>query len=166
MAYGNPGVIPLRGIDADAERDEAGQKAIQDQEPGSEFTVVIPEDLQACHDRLDEIREELGVLMDKLYNVAAGGIQVTSLLNYKGTPSQVKLAIRYEMDCLYAEESLIQAQVEELMYAGPPMDADNDAEEDAYDKGDATQPIKTYAGPARDSATQIISPDPDHGRNV
>ncbi len=158
MMYGgssfNPGVIVLRSTDADSKRDIAGRKAVQEQQPGDEFVIVIPEDLQDCLDRLDEVRTEMGELTSKMYAVANHG--ANAAVGYIGPPAAVRLAIKYDMDCLEQEEALLMARVYELSYVAPPEDENEDAAEDEQDKGDPTQPGNYVAGPARNAVDKAI----------
>jgi len=152
----SPGVISTQG-DANAKRDAAGRKALQEQAPGDEFVVVIPDDLQDCLDRLDEIRTELGELSSKMYAVQMNG--AAAEIGYVGAPAAVKLALRQEMDCLEVEETLIQARVMELQWAVPPheeSEGEEKAEGEVEDEGDPTQPGEYESGPARDSAQKAI----------
>lgn len=164
MAYigpdgkGSPGVIPLRGTDANKARDAAGQKALKEVAPGSEFTQETPEELQAVVDRLDEIRTEMGNLYADLYAAGSGqGISWTRGIYQP--PTRTKAGIQMEIDALSDEEYHLQARLNELYYAFPVMDEDNDRAEDIRDLGDATQPGAYTDGPARDAAKKKISPD-------
>lgn len=151
-----PGFIPVGG-DADAARAAAAQRAVKEQAPGSEFTVVIPEDLQDCLDRLDEIRTEMGEMSSKMYGVMMGGSN--SISGYSGPPHAQRLAIQMEMDRMSDEESLIQRRIMELQWVLPPVDADGDLKEDEDETGDETQVLETFQQPASGNVKKIIGAD-------
>ena len=117
MSYGStPGVTQLKG-DADANRKRAAERSEEPQEPGSEFTQTVPQDLQTDIDRLDALREELGALYGKLYSSSAhGGVWDGG---YSGPPYTQRQAIQAEINDLCEEEGQIQARMREYEWILP-----------------------------------------------